>query len=64
MKEAEKLRKTIPVRITEDLLTELNETAQKLDMPKQEAIRLCLRIGLTQLKRVKYDLASCVLEKK
>lgn len=63
MKEDKKLLITHTVRITEDLLGELNNTSKKLDMPKQEAIRLCLRIGLAHLERVKYDLAACVLKK-
>lgn len=61
MKDEKKLLITHTVRVTEDLEKELSSVSRILDMPKQEAIRLCLRIGLAHLKRVKYDLAACVL---
>lgn len=61
MKDEKKLLITHTVRVTEDLEKELSSVSRILDMPKQEAIRLCLRIGLVHLKRVKYDLAACVL---
>lgn len=63
MKDEKKLLITHTVRVTEDLEKELNSVSRILDMPKQETIRLCLRIGLAHLRRVKYDLAACVLEK-
>lgn len=61
MENKKKLLITHTVRITEDLEKELNNASRILDMPKQEAIRLMLRIGLAHLENVKYDLAKCVL---
>ena len=63
MKEDKKLLITHTVRLTDELESALNSAAQKLDMPKQEAIRLLLRIGLKHLEAVKYDVAKCVLDK-
>lgn len=63
MKEDKKLLITHTVRVTDELENALNHASQKLDMPKQEAIRLLLRLGLAHLEAVKYDVAKCVLEK-
>ena len=51
------------VCLTEELEQELSEVAEKTDLAKQDVIRLTMRIGLEHLRRVKYDLADCVLEK-
>lgn len=51
------------VCLTEELERELSEVAEKTDLAKQDVIRLTMRIGLEHLRRVKYDLADCVLEK-
>ncbi len=63
MKEENKLLITHTVRVTETLERELKKASEALDIPKQDAIRLTLRIGLAHLERVKYDLAKCVLDK-
>ena len=51
------------LRISEELNAEITNAAQKLDSAEQDVIRLTMRIGLEHLRRVKYDLADCVLEK-
>ncbi len=40
----------------------LSDVSDRLELAKQDVIRLCLRIGLGHLERVKYDLAKCVLD--
>lgn len=64
MKDEKKLLVVKTLRISEDLNAGIANASQKLDSAEQDVIRLCLRIGLEHLKRIKYDLASCVLEKK
>lgn len=61
MKENEKLLIRQSVCITEELEQTLSKAASKLDMAKQDVIRLTMRIGLAHLEAVKYDLAKAVL---
>lgn len=63
MKEKNKMVVRQTVCLTEELEQELSEVAEKTDLAKQDVIRLTMRIGLEHLRRVKYDLADCVLEK-
>lgn len=63
MKDAKKLLIIKTIRISEELNNEIAAVSQKLDSAEQDVIRLCLKIGLAHLERVKYDLAACVLEK-
>ena len=63
MKDAKKLLIIKTIRISEELNNEIAAVSQKLDSAEQDVIRLTMRIGLTHLRRVKYDLAACVLEK-
>lgn len=64
MNEKDKMQIRQTVCLTEELESRLALAAKKTDMAKQDIIRLTMRIGLAHLERVKYDLASCVLEKK
>lgn len=63
MNEKSKMIVRQTVCLTEELERELADAAERTDLAKQDVIRLCLKIGLTHLRRVKYDLAACVLEK-
>ena len=63
MKEKNKMVVRQTVCLTEELEKTLSAVAEETDLAKQDVIRLCLRIGLEHLKRVKYDLADCVLDK-
>ena len=63
MNEKSKMIVRQTVCLTEELERELADAAERTDLAKQDVIRLCLRIGLEHLRRVKYDLAACVLEK-
>lgn len=63
MKEKNKMVVRQTVCLTEELEKALSAVAEETDLAKQDVIRLCLRIGLEHLKRVKYDLADCVLSK-
>ena len=58
-----KLVAPTPVRFTERTNTEIDKACEKLGLAKQDVIRLSVDIGLEHLRRVKYDLADCVLEK-
>ena len=51
------------IRISDLLADELKQAAEKTDSSMQDVMRLTMRIGLEHLKRVKYDLADCVLDK-
>ena len=61
MKEEKKLLVIKTLRISEELNDGISFAAQQLDAAEQDVIRLAMRIGLAHLKRVKYDLAACVL---
>lgn len=61
MNEKSKMIVRQTVCLTEELERELADAAERTDLAKQDVIRLCLRIGLAHLERVKYDLAACVL---
>ena len=63
MKDEKKLLVVKTLRISEELNAEIANAAQMLDSAEQDVIRLTMRIGLEHLRRVKYDLADCVLEK-
>lgn len=63
MNEKSKMIVRQTVCLTEELERELADAAERTDLAKQDVIRLTMRIGLTHLRRVKYDLAACVLEK-
>lgn len=58
-----KLVAPTPVRFTERTNIEIDKACEKLGLAKQDIIRLAVDIGLEHLRRVKYDLADCVLEK-
>ena len=63
MKDKNKLPVVLSLRLSAELDSELAKMSDKVELAKQDVIRLCLRIGLEHLRRVKYDLAACVLEK-
>ena len=63
MKDEKKLLVVKTLRISEELNAEITNAAQKLDSAEQDVIRLTMRIGLEHLRRVKYNLADCVLGK-
>ena len=61
MKESEKMTFRQSICISPELEKQISIAAEKLDMAKQDAIRLMLRIGLKHLESVKYDIAQSVL---
>ena len=61
MNEKSKMIVRQTVCLTEELERELADAAERTDLAKQDVIRLTMRIGLTHLRRVKYDLAACIL---
>lgn len=52
----------VPVRMDEELRTEIRAAAEALHWQDQDVIRLAVKIGLEKLRRVKFDLASAVLD--
>lgn len=63
MKTPEKLRKTIPVRVNDSLLFEINEAAERLEISQQDAFRLLIKVGLACLEKTGYDLPKQIAEK-
>ena len=52
--------KTIPVRLSPDLMEQVKAAARELNWKEVEIIRLCTQIGLVRLRRINYDLASVI----
>lgn len=63
MKCEEKLRKTVPIRVNDSLLSHVNSAAEKLDISQQDAFRMLIRIGLACLEKTGYDLPKQIAEK-
>ena len=63
MKNDEKLRITIPVRMTDSLITEVKSSAQKLELSDQDTLRLLISIGLKVLNKTGYDLPEILADK-
>ena len=49
------------VRISEEMESELTSASNKMEIAKQDTIRLCIALGLKYLKRIKYDLSDTIL---
>jgi len=54
--------KSIPVRMDDELRAEIRNAAEMMSWQDQDVIRLAVKIGLEKLRRVKFDLASAVLD--
>ena len=63
MKNDEKLRKTVPVRLTDTMLGEVKNAAKKLSLSEQDAFRMLIAIGLVCLEKTGYDLPRQIAEK-
>lgn len=61
MKDEKKLLVIKTVRISDELNKHVALAAEKLGSAEQDVIRLALRIGLTHLESIKYDIAKAVL---
>ena len=61
MKDKNKLPVVMSLRLSEELDSDLAKISDKVELAKQDLVRLCLRIGLKHLEAVKYDIAKCVL---
>jgi hypothetical protein len=53
--------KPIPLALPEAFLQHLDDVAEQMDMSRANVMRLCMKIGLEQLRRVNYDLAGLVV---
>ncbi|MGJ8644895.1 MAG: hypothetical protein ACSHX9_15925 [Luteolibacter sp.] len=51
------------VKFSPELQKKIAIAAEKMELPKQEVIRLSAAIGLEKLRRINYDLAAAVVEK-
>ena len=63
MKKDEKLRKTIPVRLTDSTLAEVKAAADKLSLSEQDTFRMLISIGLVCLEKTGYDLPKQIAER-
>ena len=63
MKKDEKLRKTVPVRLTDTMLDEVKRAARKLSLSEQDAFRMLIAIGLVCLEKTGYYLPEHIAEK-
>ena len=63
MKTSEKLRKTIPLRVNDSLLCEINEAAERLEISQQDAFRMLIKVGLACLKKTGYNLPEQIAER-
>lgn len=63
MKKEKKLIVRLSICIGDELDKDIADAAEKLDVAKQDAIRLMLRIGLKHLENVDFDIAKTVLDK-
>lgn len=54
--------KPVPVRFPEEVVERVRQVSESLGMSFADTIRLATRIGLEQLKRVNYDLATLVVD--
>lgn len=54
--------KPLPIRLPEELLERVQVVADALGMSVADTMRLSMRIGLEDLKRVDYDLAQLVVD--
>jgi predicted transcriptional regulator len=54
--------KPIPIRLTEDLLAQIDEAARLSGKSKQEVMREALDYGLTFLKRSDFKVADAVID--
>jgi|LakMenE18May11ns_1017448.scaffolds.fasta_scaffold9543600_2 hypothetical protein len=59
---SEDTTKPIPIRLTEDLLAQIDEGARLSGKSKQEVMRVALDYGLTFLKRSDYKVADAVID--
>lgn len=51
------------IKFSPKLQAKVEEAGRRMGLPKQEIIRLCTAIGLEDLRRINFDLASAVVDK-
>lgn len=54
--------KPVPIRIEPELDAKIEEAARLTGMSKAEVMRLAMRIGFEDLRRINYDIAGAVLD--
>ena len=52
----------IPIRIPKDLLDKIELAAKLTGLPKQDVMRLGMRIGVERLRRIDYNIESAILD--
>ena len=63
MKNKEKLRTTIPVRLTDSMLSSVKTAAEKLNLSEQDTFRFLSAVGLVCLQKSGYDLPAQIADK-
>lgn len=53
---------SVPLRLPAQLQDKIATASGRLNMSKQEVMRLALEIGLEDLKRIDYDLAAAIAD--
>ena len=56
--------KPIPLAIPNALDEQITEVAKKMDMSKQDLMRLAMRVGLDDLKAINYNVAGAIVAEK
>jgi hypothetical protein len=51
----------VPVRLPKELMDDAEEGSKKLDLSKQDTLKLACAIGLAHLKAIDYQVAEVVL---
>jgi DNA-binding MurR/RpiR family transcriptional regulator len=51
-----------PIRIDADLEAKIEEAARMTSLSKADVMRLAMRIGFEDLRRINYDIAGAVLD--
>jgi predicted DNA-binding protein len=54
--------KPVPIRIEPELDAKIEEAARLTGMSKADVMRLAMRIGFEDLRRINYDIAGAVLD--
>jgi hypothetical protein len=61
MKKIIKFHSPEPPRLEPELVENIAIASQKLNMSRQETLRLSIRVGLEKLRRINYDVAGSIL---
>lgn len=63
MKNKEKLRVSLPIRISDTMHLKVKDAAEKLNLSEQDTFRFLIAVGLVCLKKSGYDLPAQIADK-